>query len=374
MSDPTRVTVTKEPCSCGSIQASFARHHDFPETRGEGQTAKAAASRLAAMLTISLDHAPTDRERAQIRSAIDDANAFAAQCGESGAAPCPPAARAAAGLRGILVGLDGSPHSAAAVRLGIALARQTGAMLVGLAIIDEPTIAAEEPALLGGVPYADPVFYRERLADAHRQARGFLEQFSLECAEAGVPSKVLEDVGLPADEIALEAQRYDLVLMGQQTRYHFEVQERRDDTLVRVLRNSPRPVLVVPEVLREGQPVVVAYDGSTPAARALHAFESSGLGFGRPIHVISVGADRKAAARHAERAHDFLWMHDIPAVAHPVQSDAAPAGAILDLARTLDAGLMVLGPHGRSQFVEFFLGSTTRTILEQSTVPLFLFH
>ena len=157
MSDPTRVTVTKEPCSCGSIHASFARHRDFPETRGEGQTAKAAASRLAATLTISLDHAPTDRQRAQIRDAIEDVNAFAAQCGECGAAPCPPVGRPAPGLRGILVGLDGSPHSASAVRLGIAKRLEHARAEL------ERVGASDYPTTLVGTIGADPI---------HRQPGG----------------------------------------------------------------------------------------------------------------------------------------------------------------------------------------------------------
>lgn len=170
-------------------------------------------------------------------------------------------------LRSILIGLDGSADSASAIRLGIEWARRDGAMLVGLAIIDEPTIAAEEPIFLGGVPHADPIFYRERMADARRSADQFLEQFALHCAEAGVACKVLEDVGLPADEIALEAQRYDVVMLGRKTRFHFEVSERHDDTLERVLKESPRPVVVVPEVGSDSGPIVVAYDGRPRALR-----------------------------------------------------------------------------------------------------------
>lgn len=111
MADPNRMTVAIEPCSCGSIRASFARHADFPETHGEGPTAKAAGSRLAGHLTVSLDHAPTDWQRGQIRNAIDDINAFAAQSTEcAGPAPCRGPAHERDGLRNMLVRLDDSPH------------------------------------------------------------------------------------------------------------------------------------------------------------------------------------------------------------------------------------------------------------------------
>ncbi|MDR3639034.1 MAG: universal stress protein [Isosphaeraceae bacterium] len=277
-------------------------------------------------------------------------------------------------VRSILVGLDGSPHSASAIRLGIDWARRDDALLVGLAVIDQPTIAAEEPVYLGGVPYADPIYYRDRMADARREANQFLEQFALRCAEAGVACKVLEDVGLPADEIALEAQRYDLIMIGQKTRFHFEVSERRDDTLTRVLKESPRPVVVVPESWNEGQSVVVAYDGSLPAARALYAFEGAGLARGRTVHVVTVQRERLEAARQAERACDFLRFHAIPAVAHAETTTYDPSEVILRKARELEAGLIVMGSHGQSAWREFLIGSVTRSLIRESPAPLFLFH
>jgi nucleotide-binding universal stress UspA family protein len=33
-----------------------------------------------------------------------------------------------------------------------------------------------------------------------------------------------------------------------------------------------------------------------------------------------------------------------------------------------------MGAYGRSTLREFFLGSVTSTLLEQATVPLFLYH
>src|SRR5208337_3705606 len=50
-----------------------------------------------------------------------------------------------------------------AIEVGIYLARKTGALLVGLGVVDEPTIRQTEPRLIAaGVPYAEPVLYRER--------------------------------------------------------------------------------------------------------------------------------------------------------------------------------------------------------------------
>ena len=56
-------------------------------------------------------------------------------------------------LRSIVVGLDGSAYSAAAVALGIRWAQRSGAVLVGLGIIDAPTMCKPQPVPLGGSAY-----------------------------------------------------------------------------------------------------------------------------------------------------------------------------------------------------------------------------
>jgi nucleotide-binding universal stress UspA family protein len=283
-------------------------------------------------------------------------------------------------LRSILVGLDGSDFSHSAIEVGIYLARKTGALLVGLGVVDEPTIRGTEPSLIGGgVPYAEPVFYTERVANARREVEKFLSQFTLRCAEAGVAYKVLEDVGLPHEQIELQAQRYDLIVLGQQTRFHFETQEGYDDTVRRVLKDSPRPVIAVPARLEmnpdePGHTVMVAYDGSLQAARALHAFANSGIAGSLPTVVVSVNPEHSEAARDAERAIDYLRFHDIKAEAGAIASSGDPARVLLAKAREHKSALIVMGGYGQPILREFFIGSVTRTLLKESTVPLFLYH
>jgi nucleotide-binding universal stress UspA family protein len=276
-------------------------------------------------------------------------------------------------LKSILIGLDGSDYSAAALDLAIRWARQSDALLVGLGVIDEPTIRGPEPVPLGGVYYKrhrDDV----RMHEARVRVEQFLERFALRCTEAGVPSKLLEDVGLPWEQILVESQRYDLVLLGQRTYFHFETQEAPCETLKKVLKNSPRPVVTVPEKLGSDGPVVVAYDGSLQAARALQAFQASGLYGQKEAHVITVADDHVEAARHADRAAEFLRFHDVPARVHALASTERPARILLERAHSLGAGLLVMGAYGQPVLREFFLGSVTRTLLKESPVPLFLYH
>jgi nucleotide-binding universal stress UspA family protein len=274
--------------------------------------------------------------------------------------------------RTILVGVDGSAHGASALEFGIDWAKKSNALLVGLGIIDEPEII--QPVC---VPPAGPAHQERRnralLTDARRKVESYLQQFAIRCADAGVACKLLEDVGLPWEQIMLEAQRYDLIALGQESHFAFETQRGADDTLEEVVRRSPRPVVVVPIKPAAGTTIVLAYDGSLQAARAMQAFAAVGPKE-LPVHVVSVLPDRIEAARCASRAVDFLAFHGINATVHAVGSSKKPGPEILKQARELEAALVVMGSYGQSAWKEFCFGSVTRTMLSESNIPLFLNH
>jgi len=274
----------------------------------------------------------------------------------------------------MIVGLDGSDFSKSAVELGIQWASRMDAMIVGLGVIDADEVCRPEMVPLGAghfKEHSDDV----RLHQAHRRVEGYLEQFSLQCAASDVSSKVLEEEGAPAEVILREAQRYDLILMGKQTKYHDPTRAGTDDTLKRVLRNAPRPVVVVPPHLELGHATLVAYDGSLPAARALQAFQASGLANFGEVHVVTIGESHDDAARIAGRAVDFLAQHDIAAQVRVASPLPAGIGAtIMHLASQLEVGLTVMGAYGQSTLKDFFFGSVTRTLLEKSETPLFVYH
>ena len=131
---------------------------------------------------------------------------------------------------------------------------------------------------------------------------------------------------------------------------------------------------MVPKSPISGEAVMVAYDGSLQAARALAAFETSGLGCSQKVHVVSVAQEHKDAARHADRAVGFLGLHGIEAIPHPVNTSVSTAQVILHKVRYLEAGLLVMGAYGQPVLREFVLGSVTRSVLKESPVPVFCYH
>lgn len=276
-------------------------------------------------------------------------------------------------LRSILVGLDGSEYAAAAANLAVEWSRRHDALLVGLGIIDEPGIRQPSMMPLGGASFKER---RDQacLAHARRSVEQFLERCALQCAQEKVSCKLLEEVGDPVEQIVEEAQRYDLILLGKQTHFRFATQEEPCDTLHQVLKNSPRPVVAVPNALGDGSTTVIAYDGSLQAARSVQALVACGLAPAYPVHVVTIHTDHVKGNRHAQRVLEYLDQHGVRAVPHVVSPREGVARTLLDKAAELQARLLVMGAYGQPVLKEFFLGSVTRTLMKDSGIPLFLYH
>lgn len=273
--------------------------------------------------------------------------------------------------RTILVCLDESPYSAAAVELGVRWSQRFDCLLVGMGVIDEPSLRGAQP--VESLPPSYERAYQQMLSQAEHRVDQILEKFTLRCVEAGVSHKLLEDVGAPCQQIMMEAQRYDLVLLGCKT--FFEKPDHPCDTLDKLLHHTPRPVVAVPEGAAPAAAVLVAYDGSLPAARALQAFQGSGLAQLGEVHVLCQHPSSAVeAGKTAQRAVEYLRFHDVPARPHAIASGQSVSQVILGTADEISAGLIVMGAHGRSPMAEFFLGSVTKLILNKSTVPVFLYH
>jgi len=193
-------------------------------------------------------------------------------------------------IKEALVCLESSASSDAAIRIAIAIASELAAGLVGLAIVDEPDIRAGTPTGFGGSS-----FKHERdealVAEARERAADSLALFERRCREAKVSARSLEVVGRPAVSILHEMEARDLTVMGRDANFRFEIEN--DDTATReeILHRATRPVLLVPEGADGplGKEVIVAYDGSRAAKRAIASFAASGLARPRNVHVATVG-------------------------------------------------------------------------------------
>ena len=207
--------------------------------------------------------------------------------------------------------------------------RRFDAMLIGLGIIDEPTAVRPESLPAGAALVKAPSDEAVR-TDARRKVEAFLGRFQRACARADVACKVLEATGLSWEQIVRESQRYDLVLLGKKTYFHFETDESVDDTLHQVLRNGG----------------AAGGDGAGGARRPRRAGrlrrQRAGLRgpHRRSRHRAWTRGKTSTSSRSAPtspprrcvagRAAEFLGYHGLKAAALPVAAEMPPADVLLD--------------------------------------------
>jgi nucleotide-binding universal stress UspA family protein len=274
-------------------------------------------------------------------------------------------------LRSALVALDGSAYSERAADLAIDWAGRHGVRLLGLGIVDAPTIERAEPVPLGAGAYKK-ARDEARLADAHRRVADFLAAFRARGQAAGVAVDVREDIGDPAARILREAQRCDVVILGRETHFHFETQDQPDETFARVLRGSPRPVVVVPRSVPEGRGILLAYGGGREAARTLQTFQLLGLAAGEAIEVVTIHRDGAEAEALVSLAGEYLTARGAPHRLHPIVSATPPADVLLEQVRRTRPRLLVMGAQGHHPLRDLFGASVTRAVVRACPVPAFI--
>ncbi len=117
---------------------------------------------------------------------------------------------------------------------------------------------------------------------------------------------------------------------------------------------------------------MIAYDGSAQSSRALQLFVLSGLPVKGEIHVVSIDENKIKAAKTADRAIEYLRTHGLEATPHRLSPTGSNATLLLEQVKTLNAGLLVMGAFGESAWKTFVFGSTTRNLMRNSQVPLFI--
>ena len=277
-------------------------------------------------------------------------------------------------IKDILVCLEGSSSTERAMELGLELAREHNARLVGLAIIDETDIRAGAATGIGGSSFKqhrDDVL----LEDAQKKSAEYLSRFQSFCQDKGVETRKVELRGRPGAKILEEMEAHDLTLIGRHVNFLFETKDSDAETRDHVLHRARKPVIIVPEeTAPSGHDVLVAFDGSSAAKRAVRAFAESGLAQGRTVHVASMNDDGEEAWEMASRGVGLFREQSIAAKPRSLVSTLSIDDAILDLRRKLGAGLLVAGAYTRSRLSELFWGSVTHGLIEKTPVPLFLHH
>lgn len=276
-------------------------------------------------------------------------------------------------IRTILFATDGSPATAAARTSALDLAVRFQAKINAFGIVDAPWITGAEAVPLGGAAYK-AASETAQLKNAHERVHAALASFAAAAAAQGVPVTTAEVEGDPLDLLTAEASRHDLIVIGRGTSFHAGSGAGVSGLLKSLVGDAPRAVLAISDTATTAERALVAFDGSAPAARAMHMAVLLGLVPKSETRVLSINPDIQIAEILADRAAALLRSHGVNAATFGLRSDADPAQMILSHAKSFAADIVVMGAYGHGGLRDAIFGSCTRRLLAECKAALFLQH
>ncbi len=276
-------------------------------------------------------------------------------------------------IRSILVALDDTEGAQRARDVAIGLARRTGAALTAATVLDWPHVMDAHEAVPPGAAAFKERRDAARAKRAEEEAEAAFAACSASAGETGFTRLRLTDAPEPA--LLAAGAAHDLIVIGRDSTLGLEdCPDGLAPVIEALLHDGARPLLVVPPGAPvEGGGILVGYDGSIPAMRAIQLFALLGMAGDAPVRVLSVAETRAEAAKLAESAAGYLRAHGIAAEALPVEG-ARPVDALLTEAAAMPARMLVMGAFETTGLRALFTGSATRRLLHEAPCPVFVAH
>ena len=275
-------------------------------------------------------------------------------------------------IKNILIPLDGSEHSKAALDYALWLTEKFGGTLLGQHIIDtisiDGTFFHDISGSLGFEPYLD--FSTKMREVLEERGKMILDDFSERCRQKGIRHQTFLDMGLIANEICERSKVADLVVIG-----HRGVNEEFSTGLLgttaeSITRKCPRPVFVSTKRFKAIERPLLAYDGSQRASAAMESAAEICTVLHLPLTVLTVAKEDKLAENVLQQAKSYMSSYAIEA---RFEIDRGyPEQKIIDYLTKFDYDLLFIGAYGHRRIIEMVLGSTTEYVLRKSPCPVFL--
>jgi nucleotide-binding universal stress UspA family protein len=275
-------------------------------------------------------------------------------------------------IKDIVVNLSVAEKGGVAGDYAVSVAAALEAHVAGIAFVYDAVVPVSSTG------YIPAEVIETQQADSQAAAKAAMDRFAAAAAREGVSA---EPLMLPAsfagagDQFGRIARRFDLAIVGQAEPKVTSVEEMIAES---VLFESGRPVILVPYIQKAPlklDRVMVCWDGSRPAARAI-ADAMPLLQRSDQVEVVIVANERgKQDEIPGADIGQHLARHELKVdVKRIAGGDIDVADALLSHVADSGADFMVMGGYGHSRLREFVLGGVTYNILRAMTVPVLMSH
>ncbi len=276
-------------------------------------------------------------------------------------------------IKSILLAVDGSAYTEPVLKYGIELSKKFDAYLRVLTVID---IRIFEWAVAIGVEGFAPIIpstgYQEESQKILEQKADEVLKKTEKILQKEKLQYVLEkESGNPVDIICDKARLTDMVILGARGEFAKWSDKMLGATLESLSRLCIKPILVTPKEFGKFSKILVAYDGSENASKALAlaAFFASKLNL--PLLLLNVNESEEDGKATLKEAIDYLIPYNLGKIEQRiVQGDADEK--IIQIANESRSDLIIMGSYGHSRIREAILGSTTVQTMRKAAVPVLI--
>lgn len=275
-------------------------------------------------------------------------------------------------IENILIGLsvENKYEPTAAISYGLTLAREAGAQVT----IYAPSVKLALPhSFVSGIVAGIVAEENRHLKEL---AQSVIERISEQARVAGISAAIsspqLRRLKL-VEGFTKETRLHDLCILDSES----DTMDIDRDLIEAALLESGRPVIIVPPNFPSfrARHVVVAWDGSSKAARAL--FDALPiLRVAEIVDVIQVEGEKDlSGAIPGSALVSHLLSHGVKITAKNILADDGDvAHALRRYAESSNVDLIVMGGFAHSRIRQLILGGVTQALLKSCNVPLFLSH
>lgn len=293
-------------------------------------------------------------------------------------------------MKSILVAIDESKASYAALDLACELAKISGAQIKGLYVEDVGRLLEWQPTELIGsaigastaMPHVRPTEEQIKVEKEFEKERANLkEHFEASCKKNHIKGVFNVERGMIEECIIKLSKTVDLIVIGKRGKGYKEDSKEPGEIAEELLRNVTRPIFVVPTESHANTKIVgknltskilLAYDSSEAAQRALSITANIAEILKAELLVISVANDTELAKKPLEEAKEFLTPYNLKVEYKTGIGAAMPWTIIINESKNYNPGIISIGAFGSNKLLELIFGSTTKQILVESTCPILL--
>ncbi|RUO35515.1 universal stress protein UspA [Aliidiomarina shirensis] len=205
---------------------------------------------------------------------------------------------------------------------------------------------------------------------SRQQGHAFLDAAQKHLSDFAIEPLLRQRHGDLVDTLVDIEEEIRLLVIGRQGKRGDGIGQHIGHQVERVIRAMHKPTWVVTGKFQEPKQIMIAYDHSTTAKKAVEMVAGSPLFKGIPVHVVMVAAETNDHQAQLDNAAAKLSEEGFQVTTALVAGEVEDS--LLKYADEQNMDVIVMGAYGHSRIREFFVGSHTNKLLSSTKVPLLL--